>query len=79
MGEKVNKIDFSETVAAFDVKAGRSSQLNDLMKPCEYQKSRSFCDLFPKSLKFVSPRHFQWGEYSITAVCTSFCSYIRPM
>ena len=36
-------MDFSETIAASDMKIGRSRQLIEFMKVCEY--SRSFLDL----------------------------------
>ena len=35
-------VDFSETIAACDLKAGRSRQLIEIMKVCEYCMSRSF-------------------------------------
>ena len=44
-------LDFSETVVAYDVRVGRCSQLNDYMNLYEYQRSRSFIDLSPKSLR----------------------------
>ena len=34
--EKVKTVDFSETIAAWDLKAGRCSQLIEIMKVCEY-------------------------------------------
>ena len=33
---KVKKVDFLETVAACDLKVGRSRQLIEIMKVCEY-------------------------------------------
>ena len=33
---KVKKVDFSETVGAFDLKVGRCRQLIEIMKVCEY-------------------------------------------
>ena len=41
-------VDFSETIAASDLKVGRYRQLNDFMKVCEYGRSRSFLDLGPR-------------------------------
>ena len=41
-------MDFSETVAASDLKVGRCRQLIELMKICEYSMSRSFLDLGPR-------------------------------
>ena len=34
-------VDFSETIAAFDLKVGRCRQLIEIMKVCEYSRSRS--------------------------------------
>ena len=34
--EKVKTVDFSETIAASDLKVSRSSHLIDFMKVCEY-------------------------------------------
>ena len=39
-------MDFSETVGVYDIKVGRCSQLNEYMKPYEYQGS--FINLVPK-------------------------------
>ena len=44
--KKVKKLDFSETIAAFDLK------LIDLMKICEYLRSRSFLELGPISFTY---------------------------
>ena len=40
--EKVKTVDFSETIAASDLKVGRCRQLIEFMKVCEYRRSRSF-------------------------------------
>ena len=40
--EKVKIEDFSETIAASDLKVGRCRQLIEFMKLCEYRRSRSF-------------------------------------
>ena len=45
-------IDFSETIAACDLKAGRCRQLADLMKKCEYSMARSFLDLGTRSFTY---------------------------
>ena len=37
-------MDFSETIAASDLKVNRSSYLIEYMKVCEYSRSRSFLD-----------------------------------
>ena len=34
--EKVKTVDFSETIAACDLKVGRCRQLIEIMKVCEY-------------------------------------------
>ena len=38
---KVKTVDFSETIAASDMKVSRSSHLIEYMKVCEYRRSRS--------------------------------------
>ena len=38
-------VDFSETIAASDLKGRRSRHLIEFMKICEYSMSRSFLDL----------------------------------
>ena len=45
-------VDFSETIAASDLKVGRSRHLIKFMKVCEYWRSRSFFDLGPRSCKY---------------------------
>ena len=47
--EKVKTIDFSETIV---VKVGIRSKLNKYVDLYEYQRSRSFIDLGPSSLRF---------------------------
>ena len=37
----MGKSDFSETIAACDLKVGRCRQLIEIMKVCEYRRSRS--------------------------------------
>ena len=41
-----------KTIVVYDIKVGRYSQINGYMKLYEYQKSRSFIDLHPRSLRF---------------------------
>ena len=41
-------VDFSETIAASDLKVGRSRHLIEYMKVCEYCRSRSLLDLGPR-------------------------------
>ena len=51
--EKGKTMDFSETILVYGIKVGRCSQLNEYMKLYEYhQRSRSFTDLHPRSLRF---------------------------
>ena len=45
-------VDFSETIAACDLKVGRGIQLIGFMKVCEYLRSRSFLDLGPRPFKY---------------------------
>ena len=40
-------VDFSEAIAASDMKVSRSRHLIEYMKICEYCRSRSFLDLGP--------------------------------
>ena len=44
---KSKTMDFSEIIVVCDHKVNRCSQLNEYMKPYEYQRSRSFTDLSP--------------------------------
>ena len=50
--EKGNIMDFSETIVVYDIKVGRFIQLNEYMNLYEYQRSGSFIDLCPRSLRF---------------------------
>ena len=46
-------VDFSETIAACDLKVGRCRQLLiELMTICEYSSSRSFLDLGLRSFTY---------------------------
>ena len=45
-------VDFSETIAACDLKVGRYRQLIDFMKVYEYLRSRSFLDLGRRSCTY---------------------------
>ena len=45
--EKVKAVDFSETIAASDLKVSRSRHLIKYMKVCEYRRSRSFLKVIP--------------------------------
>ena len=41
-------MDFSETIAAYNLKVGICRQLIEFMKVCEYSRSGSFLDLGPR-------------------------------
>ena len=45
-------VDFSEIIAACDLKVGRRKQLIEFMKICGYLRSMSFLDLGPRSLTY---------------------------
>ena len=49
---KVKTVDFSETIAASDLKVSRSIHLIEYMKIFEYWRSRSFLDLGPRSCTY---------------------------
>ena len=75
MGKTWGKtIDFSETIVVYDIKAGRCSQPNEYMKLYEYQRSRSFIDIRPRSLRFnifklffFKKRYADWSQISYEA------------
>ena len=50
--EKGKIMDFSETIVVYDIKVGGYSKLNEYVNLHEYQRSRSFIDLGPRSLRF---------------------------
>ena len=50
--EKGKTMDISETFVVYDVKSGRCSKLNKYINLYKYQRSRSFIDLGPRSLRF---------------------------
>ena len=50
-------VDFSETIAASDLKVSRSRHLIEYMKICEYRRSRSFLDLGTRSCTY---KHLNW-------------------
>ena len=45
-------VDFSENIAASDLKASRSRHLIEYMKVSEYGRSRSFLDFGPRSCTY---------------------------
>ena len=52
MKKKMEIIYFLKTIAAYDLKIGRCTELNDLIKLHEYHRSRSLFDLRQRSLSF---------------------------
>ena len=50
--EKGKTMDISETIVVYDVEVGRCSELNKYMNLYEYQRSKSFIDFGPRSLRF---------------------------
>ena len=51
---KVKTVDFSETNAPCDLEVGRCRQLIEIMKVCEYLRSRSFLyHIFSRFVCFV--------------------------
>ena len=52
MGKKGNIMDFPETIVVYDIKVARFIQLTEYRNLYEYQRSRSFTDLRPRSLRF---------------------------
>ena len=48
-------VDFSDTIAACDLKVGRCRQLIEIMKVCVYLRSRSFLyHIFSRSCMFCA-------------------------
>ena len=45
-------VDFSKTIVASDLKVSGSRNLIKIMKICEYERSRSFLDLGPRSCTY---------------------------
>ena len=56
--EKCKTMAVSETIVVYDVKVGRCNLLNVYMNLYEYQRSRSFIDLHPRSLRFTFSNFF---------------------
>ena len=50
--EKAKIMDVSETIIVCDIKVGRYSQLNEYTNLYEYQRSRSFIAICPRSIRF---------------------------
>ena len=48
----MKKVDFSETIAASDLKVGRNRHLIEYMKVCEYCRSMSLLDIGLRSCTY---------------------------
>ena len=57
-------VDFSETIAACDLKVGRCKQLIELMNVYGYQRSGSFLDLGPRSFTYEKLKLVFFSETS---------------
>ena len=68
--EKVRIVDFSETIAASDLKVGRSRHLGEFMKVIEYWRSRSFLDPGPRSCTYKNSNRI-FSEATV-AIWTKF-------
>ena len=51
--ENAEVLDFRETIEVYEQKGGKNSWWSEYMKTYEYQRSRSFFDLCPRSLRFI--------------------------
>ena len=67
--EKVKTVDFSETIAACDLKVGRFRQLIEFMKVCEYLRSRSF--LYHIFFQFLYVLCFTRPRYQVSVYRTT--------
>ena len=68
--EKVKTVDYSETIAASDLKVGSSRHIIKYMKICEYWRSRSF-DLGPRSCTY---KNLNWIFSGTTmSIWTKLC------
>ena len=70
-------VDFSETIAASDLKFGRSRHLIEYMKICVYWRSRSFLDLDPRSCTIRRHRP-QCSDISETAMQIKAKFFVEP-
>ena len=68
--EKSNIMDFSETIVVYDIKVGRFIQLNEYINLYDYQRSRPFIDLCPRSLRLnifklllLGNRWADWSQF----------------
>ena len=61
-------VDFSETIEACDLKVGRCTHLIEIMKVCEYLRSRSF--LYHIFLQVLYVLCFTWPRYQVSVYRT---------
>ena len=66
--EKVKTVDFSETIAACDLKVGRCRQLIEIMKLCEYLKVNVISLLYIFQVLFVLC--FTWPRFQVSVYRT---------
>ena len=60
--EKVKTVDFSETIAASDLKVGRCRQLIEFMKVCEYLRSMPFLyHIFSRCCALLEQVHIKFS------------------
>ena len=62
---KVKTVDYSETIAACDLKVGRCRQLIEFMKG-KWENSgylRNYCNQWPENLKVQTTNSVNEGEY----------------
>ena len=57
-------MDFSETIAASDLKGNRSRHLIELMKPCLLSSPLRFIRLLSKSVNLIGCRPGKKGQFS---------------
>ena len=62
-------VDFSETIEACDLKVGRYTQLIEIIKVCEYSRSRSF--LYHIFFQVLYVLCFTWPGYQVSVYRTS--------
>ena len=64
-------VDFSEAIAASNMKVSRSRHLIEYMKICEYCRSRSFLDLGPRLCTYKNS-NWIFSETTVP-IGTKFC------
>ena len=72
-------VDFSESIAANDLKVGRCGKLPKLMKVCEYSRSWSFLDLGPFSFTYenLNLLSLETNEPPLTKFCMQSLRYME--